>query len=590
MSGREDSASATYLRLLGYMRAHSALMLAGIAMMGLVALSQTSLAAVLKPLMDESFVARDPESIKRLPWIVVGLFMLRGLATFFSTYAMNLVGRNVIKRLRQEVFGQLLHLPVAYYDRNSSASLISRVTYNIEQLAESTTQVVTVLVRDGLSAIGLLSLMIWLNPRLAMFFLVTAPVIAWLVKVVSKRFRRYSSRIQTSMGDVTSAVQEVVSGQRVVKVFGAQDQQDARFEEVNERNRRLHMKLALTKAGSVPIIELLASLGIAGIIYFATLPGQLETITVGTFVAFLSAAILLAAPVKHLTEINAPLQKGVAAAASVFALLDEPREDAGRGRALVRAKGTVAFEAVRFAYSADKGEVLRGVSFEAAAGQTVAIVGRSGSGKSTLVNLVPRFYEPGSGVVRVDGVDVREYALAALRDQIALVSQDVVLFNDTVRANIAYGALAGASDERVLEAAKAAHALEFIDALPGRLDAMVGDRGTLLSGGQRQRIAIARALLKDAPILILDEATSALDTESERHIQQALESLMRGRTTLVIAHRLSTVERADRILVLDRGAVVENGTHAELLKADRLYAALHRMQFQEAGGTGEAGA
>jgi subfamily B ATP-binding cassette protein MsbA len=281
------------------------------------------------------------------------------------------------------------------------------------------------------------------------------------------------------------------------------------------------------------------------------------------------------------------LQKGVAAAASTFALLDEQREDAGRGRALLRAKGAVAFDAVRFAYTADKGEVLRGVSFEAAAGQTVAIVGRSGSGKSTLVNLVPRFYEPTAGSVRVDGVDVREYALSALRAQIALVSQDVVLFNDTVRANIAYGALAGASDARVLEAAKAAHALEFIDALPGRLDAMVGDRGTLLSGGQRQRIAIARALLKDAPILILDEATSALDTESERHIQQALESLMRGRTTLVIAHRLSTVERADRILVLDRGAVVESGTHAELVKADGLYAALHRMQFREAG---EAGA
>ncbi len=590
MTAPEPSATTTYLRLLAYMRAHAGLMIVGIAMMGVVALSQTALAAVLKPLMDKSFVARDPVTISRLPWVVVGLFLLRGIATFFSTYAMNMVGRNVIKRLRLELFGQLLHLPVAFYDRNSSASLISRVTYNIEQLAESTTQVVTVLVRDSLSVVGLLGLMFWLNWRLALFFLVTAPVIAWLVKTVSKRFRRYSSRIQTSMGDVTSAVQEVVSGQRVVKVFGAQDQEGERFEEVNERNRRLHMKLALTKAGSVPIVELLASLGIAGIIYFATLPGQLDQITVGTFVAFLSAAMLLATPLKHLTEINAPLQKGVAAASSVFALLDEPREDAGGGRALVRAKGAVAFDAVRFAYTADKGEVLRGVSFEAPAGQTVAIVGRSGSGKSTLVNLVPRFYEPTAGVVRVDGIGVRDYALADLRSQIALVSQDVVLFNDTVRANIAYGALGATSDERVREAARAAHALEFIDALPGGLDAMVGDRGTLLSGGQRQRIAIARALLKDAPILILDEATSALDTESERHIQQALESLMRGRTTLVIAHRLSTVERADLILVLDRGAVVESGTHAHLLQSDGLYAALHRMQFREANEAGEPGA
>ena len=350
------------------------------------------------------------------------------------------------------------------------------------------------------------------------------------------------------------------------------------------------MKLALTIAGSVPIIELLASMGIAGIIYFATLPGQLQQITPGTFVAFLAAAILLANPLKHLTEVNAPLQKGVAAAGSVFALLDEAREHGGNGKALDRATGAVAFEDVRFSYGTEKGEVLRGVSFAAPAGHTVAIVGRSGSGKSTLVSLVPRFYEPDSGVVRVDGVDVREYALSDLRGQVALVSQDVVLFNDSIRANIAYGRHGGADDAKVREAARAAHALEFIDELPGGLDAMVGDRGTLLSGGQRQRIAIARALLKDAPILILDEATSALDTESERHIQQALESLMRGRTTLVIAHRLSTVERADRILVLDRGAVVEQGTHAELLKAGGLYAALHRMQFREADEAGAPGA
>jgi subfamily B ATP-binding cassette protein MsbA len=587
---REPTGGETYLRLLGCMRAHTGLMVFGIAMMALVAASQTMLAGVLKPLMDESFVARNPDSIRRLPLIVIGLFVARGIATFLSTYAMNLVGRHVIKTLRRDVFGQFLHLPVAFYDRNSSAGLISRVTYNIEQLAESTTQVVTVLVRDSLSVIGLIALMLWLNWNLAMFFLATVPVIVLLVRSISLRFRRYSSRIQTSMGDVTSAVQEVVAGQRVVKVFGAQPQEAARFEDVNERNRRLHMKLALTKAGAVPIIELLASLGVAGIIYYATLPGQIEHITPGTFVAFLSAAILLATPVKHLTEVNAPLQKGVAAAGSVFALLDEPREDSGRGRALARAKGTVSFDAVRFAYTAEKGEVLRGVSFEVPSGHSVAIVGRSGSGKSTLVNLVPRFYDPTAGSVRLDGVDVRDYSLGDLRGQIALVGQDVVMFDDTVRANIAYGALGGASDAQVREAARAAHALDFIEALPGGLDARIGDRGGLLSGGQRQRIAIARALLKDAPILILDEATSSLDTESERHIQQALELLMRGRTTLVIAHRLSTVERANRILVLDGGAVAESGTHAELIAAGGLYATLHRMQFREAGDDGAAGA
>jgi len=578
----DQSTAQVYRRLLGYLRPHLPKVLIGFVAMLAVAASQTGLAAVMKPLLDESFVARHESTIRVMPFAIVGLFLLRGVATFVSTYTMNWVGRQVIKRLRSDAFEHLLRLPVRYFDQTSSAALISRVTYNIEQVAEATTNVITVAVRDSLQVIGLLAWMGWLNWKLTLCFVFTAPVIAVLIKVVSKRFRRYSTRIQTSMGDVTRVAQEVISGQRVVKVFGAQEQETSRFERINEENRRLHNKLTMTKATAAPVVELLASIGIALIVYVATLDGVLSTISVGTFVSFLSAAMLLANPIKHLTEINAPLQKGVAAGASIFALLDEPAEDAGRGRALARARGEVAFHDVRFAYSSDKGEVLRGVSLEAKAGTTIAIVGRSGSGKSTLVSLLPRFYEPGSGMVMVDGVDVRDYALGDLRRQVALVSQDVVLFNDTLRANIAYGALASASDAEVREAARLAHALEFIDALPDGLSTMVGDRGMLLSGGQRQRIAIARALLKDAPILILDEATSALDTESERHIQAALDGLMRGRTTLVIAHRLSTIERADQIVVLDRGLVAEQGPHAALIAHDGLYAALHRMQFTEA--------
>ena len=588
MSGRaEPTPDEVLQRLLRYLRPHAWLMTLALLTMAVTAASQTGLAALMKPLLDESFVARSSSAARTMPLAIVGLFLLRGLTTFVSSFCLNWAGRAVIKRLRGEMFRHFLHLPVAYYDRSSSAALVSRVTYNIEQLAESTTQVVTVVVRDGLSVLGLLGLMVWLSPQLALYMVVTVPIIYLLVKLVSGVFRRYSTRIQTSMGDVTRVASEVIGGQRIVKMFQAQEQESARFEEINEHNRRLHMKLALARSGSVPIVEFLASIGIAGIVYFATRGDNLALITVGTFVAFLSAALLLAPPVKHLMEVNAPLQRGIAAGASVFALLDEQLEDQGGGVPLVRAHGELRCEALGFRYAPDKPEVLRGVSFEVPAGRTVAIVGRSGSGKSTLVSLVARFYEPSAGRILLDGHPLAAYALGDLRRQIALVSQDIVLFDDTVLANIAYGALAGASEAEVRTAAAAAQALEFIEALPQGFATRVGDRGVLLSGGQRQRIAIARALLKDAPLLILDEATSALDTEAERSIQRALETLMSGRTTLVIAHRLSTVERADRIVVLDRGAVVESGSHAELLANGGTYAGLYRLQFREAG---EAGA
>lgn len=513
--------------------------------------------------------------------LVIGLFVLRGLAGFFSTYFINWVGRSVIKSLRGQAFGKLLRLPTRYYDGNSSGMLISKLTYNIEQVAEATTNAITVIIRDGLTVLGLIGLMFYLSWILSVFILVVGPLIALLVRYVSSRFRRYSAHIQDSMGNVTKVSEEVISGHRVIKLFGGIRHEAAKFEQVNERNRYLNMKLTLVNAGSSPIIQLIAGVGMALVIYIATLPSMLQTISVGTFGSFLSAMLLVMAPLKHLTDINAPLQKGIAAGQSIFELLDEEGETEGGELVLTRARGTLEFRDLGFAYTPLKGEVLKQVSFAARAGETLALVGRSGSGKSTLASLVPRFYDPTAGAIFLDGRDIRDYRLCDLREQIALVSQDVVLFNDSIRNNIAYGTLAERSEREIRAAAEAAHAMEFIELLPQGLETMVGDRGVLLSGGQRQRIAVARALLKDAPLLILDEATAALDSESERHIQAALERLMHARTTLVIAHRLSTVERADRIVVLDRGRIIESGRHTELLTRNGHYAMLYRMQFSE---------
>ena len=571
-----------YRRLLGYVLPFWQIFTLAILGMVVYALTQPAFAALVKPLLDKSFVQHDPRTIRLIPMLVIGLFVLRGLAGFLATYFISWVGRSVIKSLRGQAFSKLLLLPTRYYDNNSSGMLISKLTYNIEQVAEATTNAITVIIRDGLTILGLIGLMFYLSWILSIFILVIGPLIALLVRYVSGRFRRYSAHIQDSMGSVTKASEEVISGHRVIKLFGGIRHEAAKFEQVNERNRYLNMKLMLVNAGSSPIIQLIAGVGMALVIYIATLPSMLQTVSVGTFGAFLSAMLLIMAPLKHLTDINAPLQKGIAAGQSIFELLDEESEVAGGGLTLTRARGTLEFRELSFAYTPVKGEVLKQVSFTARAGETLALVGRSGSGKSTLASLVPRFYDPTAGAILLDGHDIRDYRLSDLREQIALVSQDVVLFNDSIRNNIAYGTLAERSEREIRMAAEAAHAMEFIEFLPQGLETMVGDRGVLLSGGQRQRIAVARALLKDAPLLILDEATAALDTESERHIQAALEQLMHARTTLVIAHHLSTVERADRIIVMDRGRIIESGRHAELLAHNGHYAMLYRMQFSEA--------
>jgi len=574
--------AGVYSRLLRYSMGHWRAFSLALVGMVIYAGTETGFAALIKPLLDESFVERDPRYIRMMPLVILAIFVVRGLASFLSDYCMATVGRRVVKTLRRQVFSKFLTLPTRYFDRNSSGVLLSKLTYDIEQVAQCTSTVITILVRDALTILGLIGYMFWVNLRLSIFILIVGPLIAGMIRVVSRHFRRYSARIQRSMGDVTRVAEQVLEGHKVVKVFQGEERESGGFEKVNERNRRLHMKLVATKGGSTPIIQFIAATGLAAVIYVATLESSAQAVTVGDFGSFLSAMLLLMTPLKRLTTINAPIQQGIAAGHSIFSLLDQPAEDHGGQRTIERSTGQLSYRHVSFVYSSDKGPVLRDVDLDIPAGQRLAIVGRSGSGKTTLVNLLPRFYDPTSGSILLDGYDLREYRLSDLRRQISLVSQEVMLFNDTIRNNIAYGAMSEAPREPVEEAAERARVMEFAAHLPEGLDTVVGDRGVLLSGGQRQRIAIARALLKDAPILILDEATSALDTEAERHIQAAMETLMEDRTTLVIAHRLSTIENADRIVVMERGCIVECGTHRELLEQGGQYAALHRLQFQAA--------
>ena len=574
----DNSVLGIYKRLMSYALPHWWRYLLAMTGMAIYAFTQAAFASLMKPLLDKGILLHDPRTMQVMPLEVVGLFLLRGTADFIAAYNISWVGRSIIKRLRQETFAQLLRLPSRYYDAMSSGMLLSKITYNIEQVAEATTNAVTVMVRDGLTIIGLLGVMFYQSWKLSLLILVLGPVIALLVRYISERFRRYSRRIQDSMGDVTKVADEVITGQRIVKLFGGRDHEARRFEEVNEKNRYLNVKLMLVNSGSSPLIQMIAGLGIAFVIAMAF--GD-KSVTPGAFVAFLGSTLLLLPSLKHVTDVNAPLQRGIAAGQSIFELLDGQVENEGGSFTLARAKGSLEFHDVGFTYTEANGAVLHGIGFKAAPGETVALVGRSGSGKSTLVSLLPRFYDVSTGAILLDGHDLKEFSLRNLREQVAMVSQDVMLFNDSIRNNIAYGSLDKHSEADIVAAAEAAYAMTFIRRLSQGLDTLVGDRGVLLSGGERQRISIARALLKDAPVLILDEATSSLDSESERHIQAALERLMAHRTTLVIAHRLSTVEKADRIIVLDRGRIVEMGPHAELLAKNGHYAALHRLQFRD---------
>jgi subfamily B ATP-binding cassette protein MsbA len=572
-------AKRTYRRLLTYLYPYRGAFTLGLLGGILFSATMVSFGWFAKAFGDGTFGDRDPRTIVWLPLALVGLFVLRGLGDFTETYFMGYVGRRIVTRLRTEVFQRALQLPIGYFDRNSSAILLSRLTYNTEQIGQATTDSVAVIVRETLTLIGSIAGLLYFNAKLTLMALTIGPLVAWLVTIINKRFRRYSRRIQDSMGDVTRVAKESFEAPRLIKVYNAEQHLGGQFEAVNERNRRSNMRLILTKGLANPIVQLVTAIGAAFVISFAIADAVNGRMTSGDLLGFLTLLVSSAQPLRNLVGVAGPMQQGIAAAQSIFEMIDEPIEAQGRGHVAARVRGEVEFANVSFTYDSGKGPALRGVSLKVAPGENIAIVGRSGSGKSTLVNLLPRFYDVKFGEVRIDGVDVREYGLRSLREQIAVVSQDVVLFNDTIRNNIAFGR--DVSAEAIAEAAEAAHVLEFTRNQPAGLDTVVGDRGVLLSGGQRQRIAIARALLKNAPILILDEATSALDTEAERHIQAELAQLVRSRTTFVIAHRLSTVEEADRIVVLDSGSIVESGTHAQLLAKGGLYSQLHSLQFND---------
>ena len=577
--------SSLYLRLLKYTFKYKIVFIVAVLAMAMFAVTDTAFAALIKPLLDGSFVNKDPETIRLFPFVLMGLFLLRGISGFISTYGIAWVGRNIIKTIRQEMFEKLVHMPTKTYDFASSGELLSKLTYDTEQVAEAATKAITVIVRDGLTVIGLLGLMFYQSFILSVGLFVIGPVIAIFIKVMSVRFRDASKHIQESMGYITNVVEELISGHRVVKIFGGEKSEKNSFEDVNNNNKERHLKLALIQGISIPLVQFIVALFLSIVIYFVTSDEYLKEISVGTFMSFITAMILIFAPIKRLAEINVVLQRGLAASESVFKLLDSQSEIDKKkdsfNKIFTRDFKAISFSNINFSYYDNNNLVLSDINFAIPKGSTCAIVGKSGSGKSTLINLLPRFYDIKNGSISIDNNNINTFSLKELRGMIAYVGQDLTLFNDSIRNNIAYGSLENKSLEEVKLAAENANASDFINNFDLGYDTFVGDNGVLLSGGQRQRIAIARAILKDAPILLLDEATSSLDSESEKLIQTALVELQKNRTTIVIAHRLSTIENADKIIVLDSGRIIESGKHSELISKKGLYAKLHKIQFPE---------
>jgi len=575
----EDSGNPRlYRRLLPYARPHWPVALGAFGGMLLEASVAAGFTALMQPLLDDALGARNASVIAWLPFAIIALFVARGLGVFVGDYGMAWISRRMIADLRAQVFERYLVLPSRFFAERASGDALSRRSFQVEQIGQACTEGLKIWVLDTLIIIGLLGVMTWYSPQLTLSVLLAGPAIALVVRLVSKRYRAISRRIQTSVADVTQIGQDVILGEREIKIYGGQQDEAERFSKVNEHNRRQHLKVSATNAMSSALVQILAASSLALVVYVATRPGELERLTPGAFTAFMTAMLAILPSLKRLTSAQALIQRGLAAAESVFSILDESAEPDLGSHAPERVRGEISLEGIRLRYPGRDDYALGGIDLHVAAGETVALVGRSGSGKSSLVALLARFLHPDSGQVRIDGVPLDAYSLIALRRQLALVSQQIVLFNDSVARNIAYGDLRRSSRAEIEAAARAAHAWEFIEALPQGLDTTIGERGAALSGGQRQRLAIARALLKNAPILILDEATSALDNTSERQVQQALRSAMSGRTTIVIAHRLSTVEQADRIVVMDEGRIVEQGSHAELLARGGMYAQLYRSR------------
>ncbi|ARB46252.1 lipid A export permease/ATP-binding protein MsbA [Alloalcanivorax xenomutans] len=578
MSQQSESAWQTYKRLLGYVKPHWLLLLASFLGYAIYAGTQAA-AAQLAGYLGETVVDPQPHRVLVVSVAPLLIALAQGVGQFLGSYTLAWVAQEIVYFMRNEVFGHVLRLPQSEYNNNASGRIMSKIIFDAQQVTSAGTDAVMVIFREGLTVIGLMAFLFYQNWKLTLILLVVAPVIGLVVNVTSKRFRHISRRIQSSMGNITQFLGEAIEGNQAVKIFGGQKLEGDRFHSVSRRFARQNTKLNASKIASTVIVQLFVAVGIGAITYlYITMMG--EQLTVGGFLSYIAAAGMVQKPLKQLTDVNVKIQRGVTGAASLFELMDRPVErDLGQ-LTLPRTEGNVEFRDVTFGYDPNQ-PVLRNLSFSIRSGETVALIGRSGAGKSTISAMLPRFFDPDQGSVLLDGVPLPDYRLADLRHQIAMVSQKVVLFNDTVRNNIAYGEMRDADAAAVEQAARNAYAWDFIQGLDKGLDTMVGQDGAQLSGGQRQRVAIARALLKDAPILILDEATSALDTESEHHIQKALERLMEGRTTLVIAHRLSTIEKADRILVLDQGQLIEQGTHAELLEKNGLYTQLYKMDFAD---------
>ncbi|MFT5837706.1 MAG: subfamily B ATP-binding cassette protein MsbA [Flavobacteriales bacterium] len=554
-----------------------------IAVIGMIGYSAIDVAVVaqLKPIVDDSLGKGDYEYLRLASYYIVPIFILRGIFNFLGTYTVAWIGNHVVMQLRQQLFSRYIHLPVEFHDNNGTGQLISKVIYDTEQVSNAAGKALLTLVRDGAFVIGLLFAMFYYSWQLSLIFVLIGPLVAVIVSVVSKRFRLVSRRIQDAMGGLTSAVEQVIKGHKVVLMFGGQTLENKRFGDRNNDNRQQNMKLIVARILSVSSIQVIASLALAVVLYIASYPDLVESLTPGVFVSVVVFMTMLLKPLKQLTTVNSEFQKGMAACMSIFEVLDQQTEEDNGTHNIGRVAGKIEFKNVTFSYPSKASPALKDISFSLQPGQTVALVGRSGSGKSTISSLLTRFYDNQMGEILLDDMLLKDIPLKDLRRQFALVSQHVVLFNDSIANNIAYGSEGQMSREQITAAAKTAHVLEFLEQLPEGLDTIVGENGFMLSGGQRQRLAIARALLLDAPILILDEATSALDTESERLIQDALHQLQQNRTTIVVAHRLSTIENADAILVIEAGEIIEQGNHQGLLAQSGTYSQLYNMQFSE---------
>ncbi|BBF87123.1 lipid A export ATP-binding/permease protein MsbA [Aquitalea magnusonii] len=580
-NGSENLGWVTYRRLIRYIWQYWKVFALSLVSMTIAALTEPAFARLMKPLIDGGFVNKDPQAIVWVPMAIVGVFLVRGITSFINEYTSSWLAGHLVQTLRQQMFARMLRLPVQYYADNQSGRLVSRISFDVNQVTEAGFNVITVTVKDGVTAISLLAWLLYIDWQLTLICLVVMPVVTVCMRMVARRLRGLALENQQHMADLTQILGEGVDCQKVIKVYGGEPYEEARFNTAAQAIRRNGVKQSAASSANTGVTQLMIACALAAILYFAAMRAQHGAFTAGDFMSFLTAMMLLFAPVKRITGISQAMQRGLAAAESVFNFLDEPGEPDHGTQRLPATRGQLRFEDVSFRYPNAERVVLQQVSLEVNSGETVALVGSSGSGKTTLVSLIPRFYEPLSGRITLDGIPLDDIVLADLRQHIAMVSQDVVLFNDTVAANIAYGAGPQISRAQIIEAARAANALEFIEAMPDGLDTQIGENGVRLSGGQRQRLAIARALLKNAPLLILDEATSALDTQSERLVQAALENLMKNRTTIVIAHRLSTIENADRIIVMHQGRVAEQGSHQQLMQLDGLYARLHSLQFRE---------